>query len=45
MEQLETLEALQIAFQKDVESFGLDRTGKIVEAIQGNAFQNNLRTD
>lgn len=34
MEQLEVLEALQVAFQKDVESFGLDRTEKIVDAIK-----------
>ncbi|KAF6199539.1 hypothetical protein GE061_007565 [Apolygus lucorum] len=33
MEQLEVLEALQAAFQKDVEDFGNDRTKKIVDAI------------
>ncbi|XP_073996795.1 exocyst complex component secretory 5 [Rhodnius prolixus] len=45
MEQLETLEALQIAFQKDVESFGLDRTGKIVEAIQESRNEGKLLFD
>lgn len=35
MEQLNVLETLQGDFQKDVESFGLDRTEKIVEAIKG----------
>ncbi|BET01653.1 exocyst complex component [Nesidiocoris tenuis] len=33
MEQLEVLEALQAAFQKDIDDFGNDKTGKIVDAI------------
>ncbi|KAK9509163.1 hypothetical protein O3M35_006540 [Rhynocoris fuscipes] len=45
MEQLETLEALQIIFQKDVEKFGLDRTEKIVEAIQESRNEGKLLFD
>ncbi|XP_014248601.1 exocyst complex component 2 [Cimex lectularius] len=45
MEQLEVLEALKNAFQKDIDEFGLDRSSKIIDAINKSREQGKILFD